>query len=188
MLGVETGDGAEHVPFALLARFVELSPLTPNVVDEPEALFRGDEIASLDSGDPRSGDEAHGGEGDGRGGRKSTRADPALKVSLRAASLSGRVEVDVRDEGGGHKGDKDGGHQAAERHGSRCAQGLLGADVRRGDDADEEGADEQRGQLDQGQEGGASGASVVDEYLGRRGWGEVVRATLVSSKGEALGH
>lgn len=142
LLDVEVRDGFEHVPLPPLALLLKGGTIPADVIDDTEPAARGDEIASGDGGGPRLGDEAHGGQGDVRGGEHA-RADEALEVCLGGAGLGGQVDVDVGDEGGGDEGDEDGRHEPAQEHLRGVAQGLVGADVGWGDDADEEGADQE---------------------------------------------
>lgn len=86
-------------------------------------------------------------------------------MGLGAAGLGRQVDMDMGDKGGGDESDEERGHDAAEDNLRSVAQGLLRLDVGGSDDADEEGAQEERGDLDEGEERGTASPSVEDEYL-----------------------
>ena len=134
------GDGPERVPLALLALLLESGAVPADVVDDAEAAMGGDEVASLEGADPRFRDEAHGGEGDGSRGAHGAGLNEALEVGLGDTGLGRQMDMNMGDKGGGDEGDEERRHDAAEDDLRGVAERLVGVDVGRGDDADEEGA------------------------------------------------
>lgn len=157
---VELADGTQLVPFPGGV----FGSRVAGVVAEAKAATRGsrDQVAGAQLAVPRLSDDAHGGGGEGRGGRQAG-ADEALEGGPRSAGGGGQVNVQVRDKGCGGVGDEEDRRDAAQRNFGGLLDGLVGLDVAGNGDATEEDADKERRHLEHGEKGGPSRAGVVDE-------------------------